>query len=86
MVKNICEEQNTLCLVVSNSDTDLAMNTGYELVKQIKKDYPGIKIIVMSGGGTTALNYYIEIMEKKLAKTISKPFTKDQLKQLVDSV
>ena len=59
---------------------------GMELIREIRENYSDTKIIAMSGGGTTALNYYIEIMEKKLAKTISKPFTKDQISGLVKSL
>ena len=59
---------------------------GMELIREIHLNFSGMKIIAMSGGGTAALNYYIEIMEKKLAKTISKPFTKEQINSLINSL
>ena len=35
LVKSYCERPNTICLIVSNSDMDLACNLGYAMVKVV---------------------------------------------------
>ena len=37
LVKSFCNRPNTLCLVVSNADMDLACNIGYAMVKDVGK-------------------------------------------------
>ena len=37
LVREFCEKPNVLCLVISNSDTDLACNIGYSMVKDLNK-------------------------------------------------
>ena len=91
---NIIEASNgieALELIRSKPNIDLAIcdiimpeMDGMKLVQILHSDYPNVPIIVMSGGGAVALNYYVEIQQRKLAKTISKPFFKDELLNLVN--
>ena len=52
---------------------------GINVIQQMIALNPRIKVVAISGGTTEALNDYIEIQEKRLASTLSKPFTRAEL-------
>jgi len=66
--------------------TDIIMpdKEGIETIMEIKKDFPTIKIIAMSGGGKISTDSYL-VMAGHLgaSKTLEKPF---QQAELVDAV
>ncbi|MBL4693645.1 MAG: response regulator [Magnetovibrio sp.] len=62
--------------------TDLIMpgKEGIETIIELKRDYPGIKIIAISGGGRTAFSDYLNIAsELGVTATLQKPFQEDDL-------
>ena len=66
--------------------TDIIMpdKEGIETIIQIKKDFPAIKIIAMSGGGQIGADSYLQMAEHLGAgRTLEKPF--HQL-ELIDAV
>jgi CheY-like chemotaxis protein len=62
--------------------TDIVMPDmeGLELIKQTRRQHPGLKIIAMSGAGADKFNTYL-MMAKSLGAdaVLAKPFTKDEL-------
>jgi len=75
---NILAENKDIQLVI----TDLIMPEmeGIETITHIKKDYPHIKIMAISGGGKGSPNSYLSIAKRLGAnETLSKPFVKHQL-------
>ncbi len=66
--------------------TDIIMpdKEGIETIMEIKKDFPAIKIIAMSGGGKNSADSYL-VMAGHLgaSKTMEKPFLQSEL---VDAV
>lgn len=66
--------------------TDIVMSgkEGIEIIMELTRDYPGIKIIAMSGGGKIGPESYLEMaMHLGANRTLAKPF---QQSELVDTV
>ena len=66
--------------------TDILMpdKDGIEIVMELTRDYPGVKIIAMSGGSIIAPQSYLEMAKDLGAKrTLAKPF---QQSELIDAV
>ncbi len=66
--------------------TDLLMPDmeGVELIVALRRRFPGVKIIAMSGGGRNAPEPYLEIAQKVGAvKTLAKPFPLETLRAAV---
>lgn len=62
--------------------TDLVMpdKEGLEIILELRRAYPGLKIIAMSGGGRTGVANYLELAVKFGANHIlNKPFTNREL-------
>ncbi len=66
--------------------TDLIMpeKEGIETIRELRKDFPGLKIIAISGGGRAGADGYLSVAKTIGAdRTLSKPF---DLKQILDTV
>ncbi|MEN9575159.1 MAG: hypothetical protein RL514_3014 [Verrucomicrobiota bacterium] len=66
--------------------TDLIMPDmeGVELIVALRRRYPGVKILAMSGGGRNAPEPYLKIAQKVGAvKTLAKPFLLETLREAV---
>ncbi|HTQ52249.1 MAG TPA: response regulator [Candidatus Acidoferrales bacterium] len=62
--------------------TDMLMPEmdGVETVQQLRRSFPGLKIIAISGGGLASPDHYLKIAQKLGAdKTLKKPFTFPEL-------
>jgi len=62
--------------------TDIIMpeQEGVETILQLKRDYPDVKIIAVSGGGRLSPTDYLHIAKKSGAKqTLQKPFRVEEL-------
>jgi len=71
-------EKHTVDLVI----TDIIMpdKEGLELIREMKKKQPGLKIIAMSGGGRVSSESYLECARVFGAeKVFQKPFTQKEL-------
>ena len=69
--------------------TDVVMpeKEGIETIMEIRKKFPEIKIIAMSGGGAAAPEEYLVVARMLgAAKSLAKPFTGEQLLSTVSSV
>jgi DNA-binding response OmpR family regulator len=69
--------------------TDIVMPDidGLELIRIIRKNNPGVKVIGMSGGGRGAAVDYLEMaMRFGAAATLQKPFRPDELTAAVEAV
>jgi CheY-like chemotaxis protein len=63
--------------------TDLIMpeKEGIETIMDLRKDFPGVKIIAMSGGGRVSAADYLRIAQQVGAgRILSKPFSEDELR------
>ena len=53
---------------------------GIETIRELKRDYPSVKIIAISGGGTLGPEHYLKVaLAMGADKTIKKPFRTDIL-------
>jgi CheY-like chemotaxis protein len=62
--------------------TDLIMpeKEGIETIMDLRKKFPGVKIIAMSGGGRVSAGDYLRIAKQMGAgKILAKPFSNDEL-------
>ncbi len=78
-------ESHTFDLVI----TDLIMpdKEGVQVIMEIRKKYPSVKIIAMSGGGRVNAEDYLAIARRLgAARTLSKPFTGEELLTAVSAV
>jgi DNA-binding response OmpR family regulator len=69
--------------------TDLLMpdRDGLELIREARRDYPGMRIIAMSGGGKVGREHYLKIAKGMGADaTLAKPFLPRDLCDAVDHV
>ncbi|WP_366657766.1 response regulator [Fodinicurvata sp. EGI_FJ10296] len=68
---------------------DILMPTmeGIETISKIKKDYPNIKILAMSGGGSFGGHNYLDVALKLgAADIIRKPFTSADLRTKIEGL
>ena len=66
--------------------TDLIMpnQEGLETIVTLQRDYPDVKIVAMSGGGTNPAGAYLKLAQKLGAfAMLAKPFSKDELNTVV---
>ncbi|MEI7450606.1 MAG: response regulator [Desulfomonile sp.] len=69
--------------------TDMIMPEveGVETIIQLKKNYPDVKIIAISGGGRISAYSHLSIAEKfGVKKTLAKPFSTNDLLTAVDEL
>ncbi len=62
--------------------TDLIMpeQEGLETIIELRRSFPGSKVIAMSGGGRHHADDFLPIAQKLgAARTLAKPFTRDEL-------
>ena len=70
--------------------TDIIMpeKEGLETIMELRRDFPDVKIIAISGGGTAISSSTCLSLAQSLgvAKTVAKPFNKQQLLDSVEEV
>jgi DNA-binding NtrC family response regulator len=69
--------------------TDIIMpeKEGIETIMELRKDFPDVKIIAMSGGGLVEADSYLE-MAKKMGATevLTKPIKNDELLKIIKDI
>ena len=75
MVKNIVETYR--------GDITVHSKEGIETILELKKAFPYVKLIAMSGGGWYGTDIDFDMAKKLGAKTLDKPFA---LQELLDAV
>jgi len=83
-----------LRLIRGNSDinlviTDLIMpeKEGIETIRELKRDFPHIRILAISGGGRGSADSYLDLAAKMGADSLlKKPFVKQELLEAVQSL
>ena len=76
-------EDNAYDLVI----TDIIMPEmeGIETIMNMRKKYPALKVVAMSGGGRISPEEYLVIARKLgVAQTLTKPFSGKELNEAVD--
>lgn len=69
--------------------TDIVMpgKEGISTIIELKKDYPNLKIIAMSGGGSNEPYGYLDIAKRVGAdRTLAKPFSSEELIEMIDQL
>jgi CheY-like chemotaxis protein len=69
--------------------TDLIMpeKDGLETIEVLRRQYPDVKIIAMSGGSVISASDYLKLAEGLgAARVLAKPFSHDELRLAVESV
>jgi CheY-like chemotaxis protein len=69
--------------------TDIVMpgKEGISTIIELKKDYPDLKIIAMSGGGGNEPYGYLDIARRVGAdRTVAKPFSGEELTEIVNEL
>lgn len=69
--------------------TDIIMpeKEGIETIIELKKDFPDVKIIAVSGGGHVEAESYLEIAKKLgIAEALTKPIKNEELVQIVAEI
>ncbi len=77
--------QEPLDLVI----TDIVMpeKEGLETIKELKYEFPDLRILAISGGGPFNPDMFLEIAEKFGAmRSMTKPFTRQQLLDMVEEL
>ena len=68
--------------------TDLIMPEvdGLEVIQELRRNDPGVRILAISGGGRVDAEEYLSVARKfGASQVLSKPFTGQELKQAVES-
>ncbi len=77
---NLCEEMKFALMV---SDFDLGEISGIELINKIRKKYPRIKVILMSG----SFNFDEEMLKTEgIGAFLRKPFEAEELRNLIERI
>ncbi len=69
--------------------TDILMEgkDGIETIIELRRDFPEVKIIAMSGGGRIAPEYYLNMAQKLGSlQTLTKPFDRKELLEAVRNI
>jgi YesN/AraC family two-component response regulator len=69
--------------------TDILMpeKQGLEMIEELRRDFPHVKIIAMSGGGRVGPYDYLDMARKSGALlTLTKPFDREELLEAVNAV
>jgi len=69
--------------------TDMVMpeKEGVETIRELRRDFPAIRIIAISGGGRHHNADYLLFAKKFGATaTLAKPFSRDELRQVLETV
>lgn len=69
--------------------TDIIMpeKEGIGTIVDLKNDYPGIKIIAISGGGKNSPDHYLRMAKGfGVNKAFEKPFTREELLEAIDEI
>ncbi len=70
--------ENPADLIIS--DLIMPGKEGLETIRELKKEYPNVKIIAMSGGGRANPDGYLDLAKKLGAiQTFEKPIRKEEL-------
>ena len=80
-----CYRENPADLII----TDIIMpdKEGIETIRTLKKEYPDVKIIAMSGGGKNRPDDYLKLAEVLGAiHTFDKPIRKDELLETIKNL
>ncbi len=69
------------------TDIRMPQKTGNETIMELRSEFPYVKIIAMSGGGTVGADLYMQVARKLGADfAITKPFAPDELLSAVRSL
>lgn len=70
------------------SDIIMPVKDGIDVMLELKKDHPDLKIIAISGGGKGNANDYLSVskMLKNVKYTFRKPFDNDELLKAVKDI
>ena len=69
--------------------TDLLMPDmdGIELINALHKDFAGIRVVAMSGGGVLDAEFYLTMAKRLRADSLlKKPFTRDELLMAIEAI
>ena len=75
-VSRLIKELNADLLI-----TDILMpdKDGLEILREVKQQYPSLKVVAISAGGTIRSSHYLRLAESLGAScTLNKPFNKDE--------
>jgi YesN/AraC family two-component response regulator len=67
--------------------TDMIMpgQEGMETILELRRDFPVVKIVAISGGGRRSGADYLALAEKiGVTATLAKPFSREELKAMLD--
>jgi DNA-binding response OmpR family regulator len=66
------------------TDIIMPVKEGLETIMELRNDYPGVKIIAISGGGAIDPHVYLHYAKEAGAmRTLPKPFEREELLQAV---
>jgi DNA-binding response OmpR family regulator len=85
-VSDACNGLEGISKFISNRPDIIVMDIimpekeGIETIRELKRDYPSVKIIAISGGGTLGPEHYLKVaLAMGADMTIKKPFRTDFL-------
>jgi len=82
--KKMCDSASYELVV---TDVVLPGKEGLDLILELERDYPNLKVIAVSGGDLIEPGYYLELASILGAQhTLAKPFTPNELLSLVRKV
>ena len=80
-----CQKQQSFDLIIT--DILLPDKEGISTILELHTDYPSLKIIAISGGGSFQPYGYLDIAKRVGAnRTLPKPFNRDELLQVVNEL
>lgn len=79
--------------ILENKNVDLVITDifmpekeGLETIIEIKRDFPGIKIIAISGGDAQGNDYLTMVKPLGAEEALSKPFSNEQIVEVVERI
>lgn len=67
------------------TDIYMPLHDGLETIQTFRREFPGVKIVAMSGGGQAARTTYLDVASDIGADaTLRKPFTLDALLEILE--
>lgn len=81
----VLDEESDIDLII----TDIIMpeKEGIQFIREVKRTYPDIKILAISGGGAIDAKQYLELAQNLGAdSTLEKPFDDQDLLKAIDKI
>ena len=68
------------------TDMDMPISGGLQIITEVRRMYPGLKVIAMSGGQRDGADWALKALKHGAAKALAKPLNREELLAAVEAI